>query len=161
MGIVTGRGDSGDTDFRGGRLPKDDPAIEALGGMDELQAFLADAAHSLPEAQGADLRVIVADCSAAMSVLAGFDDGKEFARGKVGFLEDGIREMETGFALKGFALPGKTPGSAKLDICRTVCRRAERSIVTYGRLVGADPGIGVWLNRLSDYLFLMARRLES
>lgn len=161
MGICTGRGDAGDTDFRGGRVPKDSPLIEALGGIDELQAFLADAAHSLPEAEAADIRSVVADCSTAMAVLAGFGEGCAFLAEKTDSLGKAISHMEAEFEMKGFVLPGKTPASAKLDICRTVCRRAERAVVAAQRHGFADSGIGMWLNRLSDYLYLLARFSED
>ena len=63
--------------------------------------------------------------------------------------------------LASFILPGGDPGAAALQVCRTVCRRAERAVVSLARTAEVDPAILVYLNRLSDLLFVLARRVNA
>jgi ATP:cob(I)alamin adenosyltransferase len=162
MPISTKLGDGGLTDFGGRRMRKDSPAVGALGALDELQANIALSllASALPELRQG-LSRLVGDCSRAMSVLGGYGDQSSFLEASLSFLEDAIPAMEKKWMPRGFALPGKTEASARLDACRTVCRRAERETLRASQGYPVDPLLLAWLNRLSDYLFLSARGEES
>jgi cob(I)alamin adenosyltransferase len=73
------------------------------------------------------------------------------------WIDGWIAALEGESPVRGFVLPGSNPVSAKLDIARTICRRAERRLAALDRLEGTPPAIRRYLNRLSDLLFLMAR----
>lgn len=166
MRIYTRTGDDGTTGLYGGsRVPKDDPRVEAYGTLDELNALLGEArAGGLPESvdrtvsrvqsQLFDLGAHVA-ASAGRSVTCALPGDDEAQR-----LEARIDAMEAELAsLKTFILPGGCLGAARLHHARTVCRRAERRLTTVMRTEAdvVDPVGLVWLNRLSDYLFVAAR----
>jgi ATP:cob(I)alamin adenosyltransferase len=72
-----------------------------------------------------------------------------------------VHELEAAVPLTGFVIPGSTVSSAKLDICRTVCRRAERRMVALGRRESLGDHLGRFINRLSDLLFMIARYEEA
>lgn len=169
--IYTGGGDRGDTGlFGGGRVRKDDVRVEAYGAVDEMNAFLGFArAAGLP----GDLDTLVARLQDETFVL-GADlatPGDSTARGdrvvrlKAGAakaLEPEIDRLEAGLPpLKTFILPGGSPAGAALHLARTVCRRAERRLVTLARKGEVSPETIVYLNRLSDLLFVMARSANA
>jgi cob(I)alamin adenosyltransferase len=153
MSISTAAGDGGITGLAGGeRLPKDHPRIEALGALDELDAFLGDVRAlgqgQLPAITGAiqgDLRILAGILAAPARDAAPPDPAR---------LEGWIRERDRPF--RAFVSPGENPLSARLHIARTVCRRAERRLVSLGRVEPLPPPVLVYLNRLSDLLFLLA-----
>jgi cob(I)alamin adenosyltransferase len=168
--IYTRTGDAGDTGlFGGGRVPKNHPRVEAYGDVDELNAAIGFA-RSIEQMSRIDevLVPIQRDLFAIGALLATPDREKmrqhlEKARvdeERVGQLEraidDGDRELEP---LRSFIVPGGTPKAAALHLARTVCRRAERRVVSL-----IDSGIDeipqvvvIYLNRLSDLLFTLAR----
>lgn len=76
-------------------------------------------------------------------------------------MTEAVHSLEARIPLKGFVLPGMTRGSAALDVARTVCRRAERRIVALSRSAPVSPELLSWVNRLSDYLFMLARSEEA
>jgi len=172
MKIYTKTGDDGETGLFGGRrVRKDDLRVSAYGDVDELNAFLGAAlthgsvaaiADEIREIQ-ADLFVLGADLSTPLDA-----DGKAESRTRrveeasVTKLEGWIDLHEAENApLTSFILPGGDPGAATLQVARTVCRRAERAAV---RLADAEPVNGEtirYLNRLSDLLFVMARRVNG
>jgi cob(I)alamin adenosyltransferase len=176
MSISTGLGDDGDTELLlGVRVPKDHPRIEVLGTLDELNAFLGDAKAALPLKPTADIiESVQRDLFAVAGVLAApgsgdkpdADSPDENGPGAVGGvigperLTALVREIEAEHPMRGFSIPGANPASAKLDIARTVCRRAERRLISLARLEGAPPRILRYMNRLSDLLFLLARTAE-
>ena len=166
MNISTKAGDDGYTEIIGGeRLPKDHPVIECLGVIDELDAFLGDAkaAIALGTETSGTIKIIndiQNDLVQLMGIVAGYP-------GRTGFCEDRLEglikelEQELSFNSKepvftSFAVPGANPGSAKLHIARTICRRAERRIVSLGE--DKIEAIGPYINRLSDVLFLLAQK---
>jgi cob(I)alamin adenosyltransferase len=170
MKIYTKTGDQGDTGlFGGGRVPKSHPRVEAYGDVDELNAAIG-LARSIETMQRIDevLVPIQRDLFAIGALLATPDREKmrqhlEKARvdeERVAELEhaidDGDRELDT---LKAFIVPGGTPKAAALHVARTVCRRAERRVVALRD--GSDAEIPIlvviYLNRLSDLLFTLAR----
>lgn len=168
MKIYTKTGDSGDTGlFGGGRVPKDDLRVAAYGDVDELNSALGLVRATEPEALGDELlEAIQRDLFAMGGHLATPDPDKvraalekaTLAETRVQAMEDAIDAADAELPpLRAFILPGGTAKAAALHLARTVCRRAERSVV---RLAGAAqvPALFlVYLNRLSDLLFTLAR----
>jgi cob(I)alamin adenosyltransferase len=168
MKIYTKTGDAGDTGlFGGGRVPKDDPRVEAYGDVDELNAFLGvvRAAELMPRIDEV-IVPIQRDLFSIGALLATPDREKmqqhltkaRISDERIAELEHAIdacdRELEP---LKAFILPGGTPKAAALQVARTVCRRAERRVIRLQREVEIPPIVVIYLNRLSDLLFTLAR----
>ena len=168
MKIYTRTGDSGDTGlFGGGRVAKDDLRVEAYGDVDELNAVLgmARAAERMPRIDEV-LVPVQRDLFAIGALLATPDRDKmaqhlEKARideTRVAELEQAIDDAESELEpLRAFIVPGGTQKAAALHVARTVCRRAERHVVTLQRSVELPTLVVVYLNRLSDLLFTLAR----
>ena len=166
--IYTKTGDSGSTGlFGGGRVGKDHPRVEAYGDVDELNAALG-LARSIELMPRID-EVIVPlqrDLFAIGALLATPDPEKmrqqlDKARiddERIAELERAIdgcdRELEP---LRSFILPGGTPKAAALHVARTICRRAERRVVALQRETELPPLVVIYMNRLSDLLFMLAR----
>ncbi|HEV7922385.1 MAG TPA: cob(I)yrinic acid a,c-diamide adenosyltransferase [Thermoanaerobaculia bacterium] len=159
MKIYTRTGDKGETSlFGGARVPKNDPRIEAYGTIDELSSHLGVARAAWPaspidpQLHQAQLDLFEIGAHLASPGTSRFP-GVEPAR--IGELESGIDEMERELPpLTTFILPGGTLAAAQLHVARTVCRRAERLVVALG---SDEAGVVIYLNRLSDYLFVAAR----
>lgn len=166
--IYTRTGDGGETGlYGGGRVSKSHPRVEAYGGIDELNAFLGQAAtvvrsESVLEHIGilqADLFTLGAHLATPPPV-GSLRPGvlPELPLDRVAQIEAWIDQAETGLdPLKSFILPGGSVGAAALHVCRTICRRAERRVVALAAESEVDPFICVLLNRISDYLFVAAR----
>ena len=156
--VTTRSGDDGTTGIAGGaRLPKDDPRIEALGTLDELnsQLGLLSAFGIGPEA-GQLVEALQQDLFDLGAVLAGgrLDWGGEK---KVDRLERKVEELNAALPpLKEFILPGGSAAVAQCHVVRAVCRRAERRAIVLPDLPGT---VRIYLNRLSDMLFVLARTL--
>ncbi|MDH4071338.1 MAG: cob(I)yrinic acid a,c-diamide adenosyltransferase [Ignavibacteria bacterium] len=165
MKIYTRRGDEGETGLFGGqRVPKDDLRIEAYGTVDELNAVLGVAAAGMENSEltrmigkiqsvlfeiGADLATPVSASGAAVTRVSA-EAAKQ--------VEEWIDHIEQDLdPLKNFILPGGSPSAARLHHARTVCRRAERRVVTLSGREKISKGVIVFLNRLSDFLFVLAR----
>jgi cob(I)alamin adenosyltransferase len=166
--IYTKTGDDGRTGlFGGGRVEKDHVRVEAYGDVDELNAVIgaARAVEMMPRVDEI-LAPIQRDLFAIGALLATPHPEKhreqlEKARlsdKRIAQLEqaidDGEEELEP---LKAFILPGGTPKASALHVARTVCRRAERSIIRLQRTDEVPQIAIVYLNRLSDLLFVLAR----
>jgi cob(I)alamin adenosyltransferase len=165
--IYTKTGDQGETGlFGGGRVGKDDPRVEAYGEVDELNASVgfARSAANAPEdldpmlAQIQDQLFTVGAKLAtpreakASSILPPIDP--TWAAG----MEEAMDRFELELPpLTNFVLQGGTQAASALHLARTVCRRAERKVVTLHRQGLVDADVVVYLNRLSDLLFTMAR----
>lgn len=166
--IYTRTGDEGETGlFGGGRVSKAHARVHAYGEVDELNAVLGWALTQLT----GDLRdvrerltVVQSDLFALGAHLATPADAR--ARGHLPALPDGraaeferwIDQAEEELEpLRSFILPGGSGAGAALHLARTVCRRAERSVVMLAETTELDPVILVYLNRLSDLLFDFAR----
>jgi len=145
--IYTKTGDAGETGlFGGGRVPKDDARVQAYGEVDELNAWIGFAvAIHLPTFESNVLQTIQRDL---------FTIGAELATPKAAKLRISVDESTV------FILPGGSPKAAALHVARTVCRRAERSVVTLARKHRINPVIIHYLNRLSDLLFVLARAVN-
>jgi cob(I)alamin adenosyltransferase len=167
--IYTRTGDSGETSlFDGTRARKDDPRVDAYGEVDELNAWLGfvRAASSVDPAIDVEIVAIQRDLFALGAQLA--DPGEKLATrvekaviadAHVARLEELIDRFETTVPpLRRFILAGGTPAGAALHIARTVCRRAERRIVSLQPPV--DPVLIRYVNRLSDFLFVLARAVN-
>jgi cob(I)alamin adenosyltransferase len=168
MKIYTKTGDKGSTGlFGGGRVAKDDLRVEAYGDVDELNAVLgmARAVELMPRidevlvpvqrdlfAIGALLATPDREKMAAHLSKARIDDGRIAELEQA--IDDGEAELEP---LSAFILPGGTPKAAALHVARTVCRRAERHVVRLQHEVELPPLAVIYLNRLSDLLFTLAR----
>ena len=166
MKIYTRTGDAGETAlFDGTRVSKADPRVEAYGHIDELNAVLGQArAAGVDPALDAWLDRLQRDLFAVGAQLADPADriAARVTKASLGSddtarLERWIDEAETELpALRRFVLPGGTPAAAALHLARTVCRRAERSILSLGA-DAVEPVVIIYVNRLSDLLFTMAR----
>ncbi len=169
MKIYTKAGDSGLTGLLGpGRFAKDDPRIEAYGAVDELNAAVGVARAAGPDPD-ADARLarVQADLFVVGSALADPDPSGPFhlavKPGHATVLEDWIDELEATLEpLRQFILPGGTPAAAAIHLARTVCRRAERQVVRLAHRSGESvpAEVLVYLNRLSDFLFVLARAVN-
>jgi cob(I)alamin adenosyltransferase len=168
--IYTRTGDKGDTGlFDGTRVPKSDPRVDAYGEVDELNAWLGlvRASAGLDGEVGDMLQQIQRDLFALGARLA--DPGRKIAgrvqkaalgADDVGRLEGWIDRLEAELPpLRRFILAGGSPAGATLHLARTVCRRAERRIVSLGAGAAAEDMIQ-YMNRLSDLLFVMARAVN-
>jgi len=166
--IYTRTGDAGETGlFGGGRVPKFHPRVEAYGAVDELNAQIGVASGLLHDAWLDErLRLIQADLFTIGAHLATPEPSAGRARPKlpelpverIADLEAWIDHAEASLSpLHAFILPRGSPGGAELHVCRTICRRAERRIVQLATADAVDARIVVFLNRLSDFLFVAAR----
>jgi cob(I)alamin adenosyltransferase len=159
--IVTRTGDAGTTGLGdGSRVAKDAPRIEAIGAVDELNSTLGVLlAEPVPETIAAclvDVQHDLFDLGGELSIPGHSAVGESH----VARLEDAVEALNADLPpLKEFVLPGGTRAAALAHIGRTVCRRAERAVVTLaGTEPVADP-VRRYLNRLSDLLFVLARVL--
>ncbi len=165
MRIYTRTGDDGTTGlFGGGRVSKASLRVDAYGTVDELNAVLGfTRAAELPSTVDTVLATAQDACfrlGAFVATVGGKDPGIEgIAEDDVLQLEAAIDEAEAGLpALKSFILPGGSEAASRLHLARTVCRRAERALVALAREDEVDLVLIRWLNRLSDLLFVLARR---
>jgi len=168
--IYTRTGDSGETGlFDGTRVSKSDPRVSAYGDVDELNAWLGLVrAAGVDDQVGGMLEHIQRDLFALGARLA--DPAKRIAdrvtKASIGSeeverLEAWIDLLESELpALRRFILAGGSPAGAALHVARTICRRAERGIVALGDMAGGTDLI-VYVNRLSDLLFVMARAVNA
>ena len=166
--IYTRTGDAGDTGlFGGGRVAKDDPRVEAYGDVDELNAAigLSRAIELMPRIDEV-LVPIQRDLFSLGALLATPERERMRAQlEKARIDEERIAQLERAIdageaelePLKAFILPGGTPKAAALHVARTVCRRAERRVVSLSHEIELPGLVVVYLNRLSDLLFVLAR----
>ena len=173
MSIATKTGDGGTTGLMyNRRVSKCHPRVEAYGAVDELNAALGLARATAPDpTSNARLEGIQKDLVIVMGELATqVEDLPRYAKDGfsvvttelTGKLDDIVREIEAQkISFKGWATPGANLAGAALDIARTACRRAERRVCALqeaGQLHNGE--IIIYLNRLSDALWLMARQAE-
>jgi cob(I)alamin adenosyltransferase len=172
MKIYTRTGDRGETGLFGGeRVAKDHIRVEAYGEVDELNALLGTCVARVEadgDAEMAErLRAVQGDLfalGAHLATPAPEDGGRAndhippLPGERVAEMERWIDEAdELNPPLRHFILPGGTEAASRLHLARTVCRRAERRVITLTRGATVDPEVVVYLNRLSDLLFTLAR----
>jgi cob(I)alamin adenosyltransferase len=174
MKIYTRGGDTGETSLFGGeRVSKSSPRVSAYGEVDELNAVLGAARAELGRAgvDYADLRRMLETIQSSL-----FDLGSELAtpgaraqkKKSVHVVESDVTELEGWIdaletelePLRNFILPGGSPGAAQLHLGRTVCRRAERAVISLAGRETVSALLIQYLNRLSDLLFVMARAVN-
>ena len=168
MKIYTRTGDRGETGlFGGGRVPKDHPRVAAYGDVDELNSAIGVARALAPVALHDELlESVQRDLFAIGGHLATPDPDKvrkALARAELDearataferVMDDAEAELPP---LRAFVLPAGTPKAAALHLARTVCRRAERSVIHLSHEADVPELFIVYLNRLSDLLFTLAR----
>lgn len=160
--IVTRTGDAGTTGLGdGSRTAKDSPRIAAIGAVDELNSHIGVLlAEGLPAAIAECLTAVqhdLFDLGGELSI-PGFESVTD---AHVTRLEDAVEHFNADLApLKEFILPGGTRAAAQAHVARTVCRRAERALVTAAATEAITAPARVYLNRLSDLLFVLARALN-
>lgn len=163
MKIYTKTGDDGTTGLFGGkRVSKDDLRIEAYGTVDELNSFLGSLADHDPDNQL--LKEIQHRLFTIGSSLAADPDKQlitpDIKASDIDALEQAMDHLNTTLPeLRHFVLPGGHPAASAAHICRTVCRRAERRCISLNRESPLDLLIVQYLNRLSDYFFVLSRHL--
>jgi len=164
--VTTKVGDGGDTYLGGGqKVPKDSPRIEAFGTVDELNSVIGVAlAAGVDAGLATSLRRIQNELFHLGSDLCVLEEDKEkfkIPRIEKRHVDQLERDMDVLLEhltpLEEFILPGGAPGAAHLHVARTVCRRAERLVVALGRKERIGAFAVIYLNRLSDYLFVAAR----
>jgi ATP:cob(I)alamin adenosyltransferase len=165
MGIVTKTGDDGTTGlWSGERVGKDSLRVEAYGTIDELSSALGMARHlclqdevlyAIDYIQRLLFRVggELASLGTAFDRPITEDDEKT--------IEAKTAEIEAHIPLRGFVVPGMTQGSAALDVARTIARRAERRVVALSRTEPVSSVLLRTLNRLSDFIYMLAREEEA
>lgn len=168
MRIYTKTGDKGETSlYKGGRVPKDAPRLDAYGTLDELNSVLGQALAFLPAAGDwaqtvvEEVRRVQKDLfsvGAMLATLGSEPPAWHIRQADIAALESAIDRMDAELEpMRNFILPGGHPAGATFHVARTIARRAERGIVGVQRDEAIDPLIIQYVNRLSDYLFVLAR----
>ena len=172
MQVYTRTGDNGTTSLVGGeRVRKTDERVEAYGTVDELMAFTALLGDYLREDPSLADRVEELNriLSQLMTVAASLATGKggedkvvPLGEEAAGWLESRIDAMQEALPpIAKFTIPGGHRAVSMCHVCRTVCRRAERAALRADHAYGAEPSALVYLNRLSDYFYLLGRTLTE
>ena len=170
MKIYTKTGDGGKTSLVGGaRVAKTHVRLEAYGTLDELNAHLGMLATLwMDESDVADVRWMQRLLFVAGTLLATEEDSPCWSQlqrvtdadvARIEYLIDSVQETLP--PMRAFILPGGTSASAQAHICRTVCRRAERRVLAMSEAgIRVEGQVIALLNRLSDYLFVLARKIN-
>jgi len=167
MKIYTKTGDKGITSLLGGtRLPKYDLRIESYGTIDELNSHIGFLRDQKINAESTAQLVEIQDRLFTVGSELAADPEKSkvkipvLSENDVQYLEEAIDKMNEHLpVMRNFILPGGHPAVSACHITRCVCRRAERLIVHLSELSKVDPLIIKYINRLSDYLFVLSRKL--
>lgn len=165
MAIYTRTGDKGETSVIGGRVGKDDVRVEAYGTIDELNCFVGQARSLMDGENFADVREQLLeiqhelfDCGSDLAFVNISETKYKVKSEMIQRLEGWIDSLQDeNPKLERFILPGGSQLASVVHVCRTVCRRAERRSVTLGRSADINPEAVIYLNRLSDYFFALAR----
>ena len=164
--VYTKTGDKGETSIIGGfRVKKSCERLEAYGTVDELSSHLGLLISMLPDGDDKTLLIriqnnlfnVCTNLATDQSQTPLYDSAK-LAEGEIELLEQEVdRLMKLLPERQGFILPGGTQAAAQAHVCRTVCRRAERRIVALSEVATISPEVQQYVNRLSDYLFVLAK----
>ena len=165
--VYTLTGDKGTTSLVGGqRVAKDDIRVEAYGTVDELNAHIGMLAHAIKGKDAAVEQLIFKIQNKLFNLGAYLATEQNDVEAPVyGLSDDDVKAVEAMIdtldeqlpPMRGFILPGGTRASVCCDICRTVTRRAERRVVTLAARQPLNPLAQRYLNRLSDFFFILAR----
>ncbi len=166
--LYTRTGDDGTTSLVGGaRAPKDSIRLEAYGTVDELNSWLGllVASEAVTEERRQLLRSVQNRLFDIGASLATEPESRwqpaPLGHKAVEALENAIDTVDSGLPpLRSFILPGGHPDAARANVARTIARRAERRIIALSRDVQIDPDILKYINRLSDFLFALAREIN-
>ena len=160
--LYTRRGDAGETGLLGpDRVPKDDPRVEAMGAVDELNAVIGLVLAAQKEKRIRDLLLKIQDdlftvgAELAMTPASGETKLPRITEAHVARLEDGIEALDVG-EIREFIIPRGSESLARLHWARTVARRAERRVVALSKREGLNPDLLRYMNRLSSLLYQMA-----
>ena len=164
--VYTRTGDKGQTSIVGGiRMSKASKRLEAYGTVDELNSHLGLLVAMLPNGNYRDMIIRIQSCLFNVCTNLATDqsqtplyDSAKLPQGEIELLEQEVDRMMKMLPEKqGFILPGGTQAAAQAHVCRTVCRRAERRIVSLSEETQIMPETLQYVNRLSDYLFVLAK----
>ncbi len=170
MKIYTGFGDAGKTSLFGGQIvDKDDLRVETYGTVDELNSILGLVIAEFEDIGLArDLKEIQQNLFRLSTELVTPAGNKKrinhqtITSEDINKIENGIDELDIQLVpLKNFILPGGSPRAALLHLARTVCRRAERRLISLNKTASIDSQIMIYINRLSDYFFVLARYMNK
>lgn len=168
--VITKTGDDGSTNLYGsGRIRKDSSRVDAMGDVDELIAMLGmlrsiDDQHRVPEFEQtlAQLQNDLFDLGSELAAAPGKQSPCPIKKKQIAFLEKTAERINRKLPeLHSFVLPGGDLYNAWLHLARTVARRAERSVVRLSSEGLLNPLLQIYLNRLSDLLFIMARQASQ
>jgi cob(I)alamin adenosyltransferase len=172
MKIYTRTGDEGKTSVIGGRVQKDDTRVEAYGTIDELNSFVGQAASVLSRETSGNWQDLLEHLTIIQHEL--FDCGSDLSYAvvdpvKMKVTTEMTERLESWIDLyeaqtppiTRFILPGGSEPAALLHVCRTVCRRAERRVITLAQEQPCPEDVYKYLNRLSDFFFTVARAANS
>ncbi len=154
--IYTKAGDKGKTNYKGREVKKDHPTLELLGTIDELNSIMG---ILISQAKQKKLKLNLCSLQSDLITISSiiYESKPVDLSGRIGFIESWIDGVELKLPkLDRFILPGGSCFASWLHLARAVCRRAERRAVVLAD--GIEPGILVYLNRLSDLFFVLARR---
>ncbi|MCF6462243.1 cob(I)yrinic acid a,c-diamide adenosyltransferase [Clostridium sp. Cult1] len=167
MSIYTKTGDKGTTSlFDNKRVSKDDIRVESYGTVDELVSFLGLAKNYIDEEE---IYNIIQEVQNKLFTVASNLATEDKTKVKYHIVEEDIKYLEENIDEYmgrlnnpiGFIVPGSGEKSGYLHVCRTICRRAERRIITLGSYREVDPLVIKYVNRLSDLIYALARYLEE
>ena len=167
--VYTRGGDKGQTSLVGGqRVSKASTRLEAYGTVDELSSHLGLLAAMLPDGHDQETVVRIQNCLFNVCTNLATDQDStplypsaHLPEGEIGRMEQEVDAiMQLLPERQGFVLPGGTPEAAQAHVCRTVCRRAERRIVALAQEATVSQEVQQYVNRLSDYLFVLAKKLN-
>ena len=159
--IYTRTGDKGTTGMAdGSRIEKDDMLVNAIGDIDDLNSQLAVLVCHIPETFCESVTTIQNEL---------FNVGAELATGKAMITKDEVNWLENALdalnqslpPLKEFILPGGGLAAAHCHVARAICRRAERTLVSLSKVRSVNDNLKAYVNRLSDYLFVLARSISK
>jgi cob(I)alamin adenosyltransferase len=165
--IYTGGGDKGTTSLVGGfRVPKTHQRLEAYGTIDELNSFIGLLIEEVEDSDTRELLLFIQSKLFTVGSYLATDPTKTEYKIESHITEDSIKRVEDAIdvidgdlpKMTAFVLPGGSRSAALAHVCRTVCRRAERNIYRVMEANEVEEPVLVFMNRLSDLLFVIARR---
>ena len=167
MKVYTKKGDKGKTQLLGGSMvDKDHAKLECYGTIDELNSFIGNVYDQELNSFHKEILLKIQNQLFNLGSIISFDGEKNKIKlpnikiENIKMLEKAIDKMEENLPkLRSFILPSGHPNASKCHIARTVCRRAERNLVTLSKTTKIDMLHLQYLNRLSDYLFILSRAI--